>query len=96
LEGKQERAVAHAMAQATSVFFSGLKGLDWAAELVGALVEGHMLAVAVEVVLVANYQHTKCGMVSCSDDGHLVKLGEGCAGYVQCAEHTQHGEEFGA
>jgi len=96
LEGKQELAVAHAMVQATSAFFSGLKGLDRAAELVGALVEGHMLAVTIEVVLVANYWHTKHAMVSCSDDGHLVKLGKGCAGYAQCTKHTQHGEEFGA
>jgi len=47
-----------------------------------------MLAVTIEVVLVANYQHTKHVMVGCSDDGHLVKLGEGCAGYAQCAKHT--------
>jgi len=84
------------MAQATSAFFPGLKGLDRAAELVGALMEGHLLAVTVEVILVADYWNTKCTIVGCSDDGHLVKLGKGCAGYVQCAEHAQHGEEFGA
>jgi len=86
----------HATAQATSAFFPGLEGLDGAAELFGALVEGHLLAVTVEVVLVANYQHTKHAMVGCSDDGHLFKLGKGCAGYAQCTKHSQHGEEFGA
>jgi len=85
----------HAMAQAVSAFFPGLEGSDRAAELVGALVEGHVLAVAVEVVLVANYWHTKCTMVGCGDNGHLVELGEDCAGYVQCAKHTQHGKELG-
>jgi len=74
----------------------GLKGLDRAAELVGALVEGHVIAIAIEVVLVANYWHTKCTMVGCSDNGHLVKLGEDLAGYAQCAKHTQHGKELGA
>jgi len=68
LEGEQERAIVHAMAQAASAFFPGLKGLDRAAELVGALVEGHMLAVAVEVILVANYWHTKRTMVGCGDN----------------------------
>jgi len=95
LEGKQEQAVAHATVQATSIFFPGLKGSDRAAELVGALMEGHMLAIAVEVV-VADYWHTKRTMVGCSDNGHLVELGEGCAGYAQCAKHTQHGKELGA
>jgi len=85
LEGEQERAIAHAMAQAASVFFPGLGGLDKAAELIGALMEGHVLAFAVEVVLVADYWHTKCTMVGCGDNGHLVKLGEDCAGYAQCA-----------
>jgi len=45
---------------------------------------------------VANYWHTKCMMVGCGDNGHLVKLGEDCAGYAQCAKHTQHGKELGA
>jgi len=84
------------MAQATSTSFPGLEGLDGAAELIGAFVEGHLLAVTVEVVLVANYQHTKHAMVVCSDDCHLVKLGKGCTGYAQSAKHAQHGKEFGA
>jgi len=83
------------MAQAASAYFPGLKGLDRAAELVGALVEGCVLALAIEVVLVANYWHTKCTMVGCSDNGHLVELGEDCTGYAQCAKHTQHGKELG-
>jgi len=95
LEGEQERAIAHTAVQAVSAFFPGLKGADRAAELVGALVKGHMLAVAIEVILVANYWHTKCTMVGCSDNGHLVKLGEDCAGYTQCAKHVQNGEELG-
>jgi len=65
-------------------------------ELVGALMEGHMLAVTIEVILVADYWHTKCAMVGCSDNSHLVKLGEDCAGYAQCPKHTQHGKELGA
>jgi len=75
LEGEQEWAIAHAMAQAASAFFPSLKGADRAAELVGALVKGHVLAIAIEFILVANYWHTKCMMVGCSDNGHLVKLG---------------------
>jgi len=81
--------------QATSTSFPGLEGSDGAAELVGALVEGHLLAVTVEVILVADYRHTECTMVVCSDDCHLVKFGKGCTGYAQSAEHAQHGEEFG-
>jgi len=92
LEGEQEWAIAQATAQAAPAFFPGLKGLDRAAELM----EGHMLAVAVEVVLVADYWHTKCKMFGCGDNGHLVKLGEDCAGYLQCTKHTQHGQELGA
>jgi len=85
-----------AMNLAVSAFFPRLKGADRAAELVGALVKGHMLAVTIEVILVANYWHTKCTMVGCSDDGHLVKLGEDHAGYAQCAKHAQHGKELSA
>jgi len=55
LEGEQEWAIAQAMAQAASVFFPSPKSADGAAVLVGALVKGHMLAITVEVVLVANY-----------------------------------------
>jgi len=79
LEGEQEQAIMRAMAQAESVLFPSLKSADGAAELIGALVKGHVLAIAVEVILV---QHTKCTMVGCGDNGHLVKLGEGCAGHV--------------
>jgi len=96
LEGEQERAIAHTAVQAASAFFPSLKGADGAEELVRALVKGHMLAVTIEVILVANYWHTKCTMVGCSDNGHLVKLGEDCAGYAQCAKHAQHGKELGA
>jgi len=74
LEGEQEWAIMHATAQAASEYFPGLEGLDRAAELIGALVEGYMLAVSIEVVLVANYWHPKCTMVGCGDNGHLVKL----------------------
>jgi len=54
-----------------------------------------MLAVAIQVILVADYWHTKCTMVGCGDNGHLVELGEDHAGYVQWPKHTQDGKELG-
>jgi len=63
LEGEQEWTVMHTMVKAVSAFFPGLKGANRAAELVGALMKEHTLAITVEVVLVVEWKYclnTEC------------------------------------
>lgn len=89
-------AVSDALLEAMSLGAPHFECAYWAAELVAALVQEHLLAVPVDVVFVSNHGYAE-GMLTVfvHVNGDLVELQECGAGHAERAQHAEEGEELG-